>query len=270
MHSDFKGYLNAKLGIFKNQDKSDWAVLNHDDKNLKYLDRHINSRVLYFGSSPVSDGAFIREEAVYLVRNGEPRKFMDIGEMALKGVHNAKNAMAAALAAQIFKVPPGVSVSALRKFRALEHRCEHVADIDGVKFIDDSKATTVDAAMCAINSFKGPVILIAGGRDKGSDFTVIKPLVEQRVRHLILIGEARAKIRTQLLGSAPIHEADSLGGAVSMGLHLARRGDVVLLSPMCASFDMFEDFEDRGECFKKAVMSIAARRAVPAALCKTQ
>ncbi len=255
-HRDFKEYLNAKLNIFKKQNKSDWAILNHDDKNLKYLDRHINSRILYFGNSMAGAGAYLKEGVIYLVHRGKPHKFISVNEIALKGEHNARNAMAAILAAEIFKIPPHVIVAVLRKFKGLEHRCERVADIEGVRFINDSKATTVEATMCAIRSFKEPVILIAGGRDKGSDFTVLKPLVGERVKHLILIGEAKAKIRTQLLGSAPIHEVDSLDRAVSLGLHLARRGEVVLLSPMCASFDMFRNFQDRGECFKRAVMSL--------------
>ena len=303
-HKDFKEYLSAKLNIFKNQKKSDWAILNHDDKNLKYLDRHIKSRILYFGGSTAlamalakggqtiapwliggqtlpcrqagmalwptdADGACLKEGFIYLVRRGKPHKFISVDEIALKGGHNARNAMAAILTAEIFKVPPHVTAAVLRKFKGLEHRWEHVADIDGVKFINDSKATTVDAAMWAIRSFKEPVILIAGGRDKGSDFTVLKSLIEERVKHLILIGEAKAKIRTQLLGSAPIHEVDSLDRAVSLGLHLARKGEAVLLSPMCASFDMFKNFEDRGECFKKAVRSLKKERS-GAELCKVQ
>lgn len=268
-HRDFREYLSAKLNIFKNQKKSDWAILNHGDGKLKYIDRHIRSRILYFGDSMYADGVCLKEGAIYLVRGDKPHKFISLNEIALKGEHNARNAMAAVLAAGIFNVPPHIITAVLRKFKGLEHRCENVADVDGVKFVNDSKATTVDAAMCAIRSFKEPVILIAGGRDKGSDFTVLKPLAEERVKHLILIGEARAKIRTQLLGSAPIHEVDSLDRAVSLGLHLARRGEVVLLSPMCASFDMFRDFQDRGECFKRAVLSLKKERSA-AELCKVQ
>lgn len=267
-HKDFREYLSAKLNIFKNQKGSDWAILNHDDRNLKYTDRHIRSRISYFGGSMRADGACLKEGVIYLVRKGKHHKLINVGEMALQGEHNAKNAMAALLAAEIFRVPPHITTAVLRKFKGLEHRCEYVTEIDGVRFINDSKATTVEAASWAIRSLKEPVVLIAGGRDKGSDFTVLKPLIEERIKHLILIGEAKAKIRTQLLGSAPIHEVDSLEGAVSLGLHLAQRGEVVLLSPMCASFDMFKNFEDRGEQFKKAVLLLKTQTAdVGAGLC---
>jgi UDP-N-acetylmuramoylalanine--D-glutamate ligase len=258
-HRNFREYLNAKLNIFRNQTKSDWAVLNHEDRNLKYLNRHIKSRILYFGNSPYGDGAFINQGAVWLTEKGRQRRFIGINEIALKGEHNVNNAMAAILTAQIFRIPLHITASALKRFKGLEHRCEHVADIDGVAFVNDSKATTVDAAIWAIRSFKEPVILIAGGRDKGSDFTVLKPLIEERVKHLVLIGEARAKMKTQLLGSVPIHEAAGLKEAVLLGQRLAKRGEIVLLSPMCASFDMFKNFEERGERFKEAVMELSKK-----------
>jgi len=233
-HKNFREYLDAKLNIFKNQKRSDWAVLNYEDKHLKHINKHIGSRVLYFRDSPAPD-------------------------MLLKGGHNVRNALAATLVGNIFKIKPEIIKSALKEFRGLEHRCEYVAEVDGVKFINDSKATTVDAAIWAIRSFDKPVILIAGGRDKGSDFTVLKDTIEKKVKAIVLIGEARTKIRTQLLGSAPIREAQDLDSAVDFGFNLAGEGDIVLLSPMCASFDMFKNFEERGKHFKKAVMALDKR-----------
>lgn len=244
-HKNFREYLDAKLNIFKNQKRSDWAILNYEDKRLRHVNKHIRPRVLYFGDSPDINGACAK----------------DAPEILLKGGHNVRNALAATLVGNIFKIKPEVIKSVLKKFSGLEHRCEYVAEIDGIKFINDSKATTVDAAMWAIRSFDEPVILIAGGRDKGSDFTVLKGLIEEKVRAVVLIGEAKTKIRIQLLGSAPIREAQDLEGAVNLSFNLASEGDAVLLSPMCASFDMFKNFEERGGRFKKAVMALKNKTA---------
>lgn len=255
-HKDFKEYLTAKLNIFKNQKKSDWAILNSEDKNLRHLDRHISPRILYFGNTLNTNGACLKDGGIYLVDNKKSAVFLRVGEAALKGEHNLKNIMAAILVGKIFNVKPEIMKDVLKNFRGLEHRCEHVAEIDGVRFINDSKATTVDAAMCAIRSLDTRIILIAGGRDKGSDFTVLKDLIGQRVKAVVLIGEARKKIRIHLLGSTQIHEAEDMNKAVALSFNLAQRGETVLLSPMCASFDMFKNFEERGERFKKAVMSL--------------
>ncbi|MDD5449855.1 MAG: UDP-N-acetylmuramoyl-L-alanine--D-glutamate ligase [Candidatus Omnitrophica bacterium] len=247
-HKDFKEYLDAKMSIFKNQRKSDWAVINYDDRRLKNLKRHIRPRVVYFGNS-------IQEAE-------EIREFIRASDPALKEEHNLKNMMAAVTAANIFKVSPNAIKKTLNRFKGLEHRCEFVDEVDRVRFINDSKATTVDAAMNAIRSIQGPVILIAGGRDKGSDFTVLKSIIEQKVKAIVLIGEAMKKIRTQLMGSAPIYEARDMNEAVIRSFGLARERDTrdtrdtVLLSPMCASFDMFKNFEDRGEHFKEIVKNL--------------
>lgn len=255
-HKNFKEYLDAKLNIFKNQKTTDWAVVNYDDKKLKHLKRHIRPRVLYFGSSIQGNGAILKEGKVYLSNSEKMQEFISVSEAALKGEHNLRNIMAVILVGNIFKIKPQVIKNTLKKFKGLEHRCEFVDEVDKVRFINDSKATTVDAAMHAIRSIDSPVILIAGGRDKGSDFTVLKNIVEQKVKAIVLIGEAKQKIRTQLMGSAPMYDAQDLKHAVDISLNLAKEKDTVLLSPMCASFDMFKNFEDRGECFKKAVVSL--------------
>lgn len=263
-HKDFKEYLDAKLNIFKNQKGADWAIVNYDDKRLKHLKRHIRPRVLYFGNSIQGDGAVLEKEKVYLFSDKKMQEFICASETALKGEHNLKNIMAVILAGNIFKIKPQVIRDALKKFRGLEHRCEFIDEVDNVRFVNDSKATTVDAAMHAIRSIDSPVILIAGGRDKGSDFTVLKDIAEQKVKAIVLIGEAKQKIRTQLMGSAPMYDARDLKHAVDISLNLAEEKDTVLLSPMCASFDMFKNFEDRGECFKKAVKSVKTQ------LCRIQ
>jgi len=280
-HKNFTEYLNAKLNIFKNQTNKNWAVLNLDERYLRHVHKHIKSRILYFGGAAATNEAYLKDDWIYLIKEGRPEKFMSCAESALKGEHNLKNAMAAALVGNIFKIRPGAIKDVLRNFKGLEHRFEYVNEIDGVRFINDSKATTVDAAMWAIrsvingapSSFRGAkggqIILIAGGRDKGSDFTAIKALVDKKVKAVVLIGEAKEKIRTQLLGSAQIHDAPDLERAVFMSFGLASAGDVVLLSPMCASFDMFKNFEERGERFKRFVNSLKEKSAKPE-LCRVQ
>ncbi|NQU74604.1 MAG: hypothetical protein HQ547_07855 [Candidatus Omnitrophica bacterium] len=167
--------------------------------------------------------------------------------------------MAALLVAHIFEIDTRIIKDTLKNFKGLEHRCEYVTQLGGVRFINDSKATTVDAAMHAIRSLEKGIVLIAGGKDKGSDFTVLRNLVKEKVKAIVLIGEAKKKIKTQLLGTAPIYEAKDLDGAVSLSFNLAKKDNSVLLSPMCASFDMFKNFEERGAIFKKAVSALQER-----------
>jgi len=260
-HKKFNKYLKAKLKIFKNQKKSDWAILNYEDKNLKGLHKYIKPRILYFSSSSTLNGAHLKEGAIWVDGNTESKKLLSLKELPLKEEHNLENYMAALLVARIFEVDPKIMKDTIKNFKGLVHRCEYVTQLGGVRFINDSKATTVDAAMHAIRSLERDVILIAGGKDKDSDFTVLRNLVEERVKAIVLIGEAKKKIRTQLLGTAPIYEAKDLDGAVLQSFNLAKKNNTVLLSPMCASFDMFKNFEERGDFFKKAVNALQERLA---------
>ena len=258
-HRNFNEYLKAKLNIFKNQKKTDWVILNYEDKNLKGLQKYIKPRILYFSNSSTLNGAHLKGEAIYIDTNAESKKLLSLNELPLKGEHNLKNYMAALLVARIFEIDTRIMKDTLRNFKGLEHRCEYVTQLGGVRFINDSKATTVDAAMHAIRSLEKGVVLIAGGKDKGSDFTVLRSLMEEKVKAIVLIGEAKKKIKTQLLGTAPIYEAKDLDGAVSLSFNLAKKDNSVLLSPMCASFDMFKNFEERGAIFKKAVSALQER-----------
>lgn len=255
-HKDFNEYLRAKRKIFENQKRSDWAILNYEDTRVRSLQRHSRSRILFFGNGSRACKTAIKDGVIAASITSRPKDILQADEMALKGEHNRSNAMAAILAGLIFKVRPEGMRRALKNFTGLTHRFEHVGRIDGVDFINDSKATTVDAAMYAIRSIQRPLTLIAGGRDKGSNFTVLRDLVRQRVRTLVLIGEARGKIRKQLAGTTSIREAPDLRSAVSLSFDLAHPGGVVLLSPMCASFDMFKNFEERGDFFKRHVQAL--------------
>jgi len=173
--------------------------------------------------------------------------------LRLPGAHNLENALAASLAAIVTGAPLQAIRRALLRFEGLEHRLECVAEIAGVRYINDSKGTNVGAVVRSLESFTVPIVLIAGGKDKHSDFTPLVPLVRERVKRLILIGQAAGKLRSQLDSACPMEEAFSLGEAVRRAAAVASPGEVVLLSPACASFDMFADFEERGRVFKEAV-----------------
>jgi UDP-N-acetylmuramoylalanine--D-glutamate ligase len=212
-------YLQAKKRIFMNQDSSDCLVINHDDLVLRNLAVQAKAKVIYFSKD----------------------KALNPNQLALLAV-------ASALGIEEKSV-----MEVLHDFKGIEHRQEFVAEIKGVSFVNDSKATTVESAMWALESIACPIILIAGGRDKGIDYTIIRGLAKKKVKEVLLIGEAREKIKAAFRGYLPVDEACSLDEAVKSAFAKAKPGDCVLLSPMCASFDMFSDYEDRGRCFKKAV-----------------
>jgi len=182
---------------------------------------------------------------------------MHSNELALKGRHNVYNSLAAAVAARVVEVRSDVVRESLRSFEGVPHRLESVRDVDGVRYVNDSKATNVNAVWYALESFREPVVLIVGGRDKGNDYSSLVPLIQQRVRAVIAIGEAAPRIHHELgqhVQDAVI--ADTLADAVQLSQLLARTGDVVLLSPACSSFDMFDSFEDRGDQFRQLVSNL--------------
>ena len=177
-------------------------------------------------------------------------------DIKLKGLHNVENVLVSSLAGVLAGVGPGFIRDTVRRFKGLHHRFETVSVIDGVEYIDDSKGTTVDSTYRALESCERPVILIAGGKDKNSDYAVIRKMVKSKVKYLILIGEARKRIAQALDGTARIREADSLQAAVELARSLAEKDNLVLLSPMCSSFDMFRDYKERGEVFRKTVLAM--------------
>lgn len=260
-YADLAEYRDAKARLFLNQEPGDWAVLNADDPAV--LEAAVSARAqraLFSRTHPVEEGAFLEDDRLLLRRAGETREVCRVQDIRIRGVHNLENALAAAVAAALAGASGGAARAVLAEFPGLEHRLEPVAILGGVQYVNDSKGTSVGAVVRSLESFPGRVILIAGGRDKGSDFTPLRPVVEGRVRALVLIGEAREKIAKALAGTAPVHTAGSMEEAVRRAAGLAGPGDVVLLSPACASFDMFRDFEDRGRAFKEAVRSLAGGR----------
>ena len=256
-YASFDDYIAAKQRMFLNQTPAEFAVLNRDDSRTAAIARMVRSTPVMFSRlGAITRGTFTRNGTlVYRDEAGE-RNLFPADAIRLKGAHNLENVLAACAMAILAGAPAESLEESVREFRGVEHRIEYVAEINGVQYFNDSKATNVDATVKSIEAFPGNILLIAGGRDKAGDFTVMRSLVRKRVRHLVLIGEAADKIRKALSGAADMSEAPSMEDAVSMCSRLAKPGDVVLLAPACASFDMFQDYEHRGRVFKEAVCRI--------------
>jgi UDP-N-acetylmuramoylalanine--D-glutamate ligase len=260
-HPDLKTYMEAKLRIMENQTENDFVVLNADDENTLKLAQYAPSRKVFFSTrSEVGQGAFVREGKLYLRCNGGEKEIIEAAQIGIKGPHNLYNACAACAICGILGASPGSMRTALGYFRGVPHRLEEVKTVSGVSFINDSKATNVDSVWYALQSVSPPIILIAGGKDKGGDFSTLQELVKKNIKFLILIGEAKEKIRSALGNLVPTFESDSLEEAVKLGFSKAAPGDTVLLSPGCASFDMFKDYEHRGYVFKASVMELSQNR----------
>jgi UDP-N-acetylmuramoylalanine--D-glutamate ligase len=262
-----QGYCQAKTRIFENQTHKDFLVLNHDDPATlraakeKLAGLNDMPKIFFFSRRESVKGLYCKGNTILCdfagalpVRSHAP--IIDRNLIKIKGVHNLENAMAASAMALLAGCPVESVREALKEFPGLEHRLEFVRDIDGVKYFNDSKGTNVAAVVRSLESFRQPVILIAGGRDKAGDFSLLTQLVKERVKALILIGEAREKIKKALGDLTETIMADDLDDAVRAAHKRACSGYIVLLSPACASFDMFEDFEDRGRQFKRIVREV--------------
>ena len=255
----FENYIRSKFRIAMNQTKSDHFIYCLDDEvTMKYLNQfNIQSKQL-----PISmkkeppNGAFIKDGDMY-VRTGNDYVSMSVYDFALKGIHNQYNTMAACVAASTLELRKEKIREAVTTFQSLEHRMEPVATIRGVEFINDSKATNVNSTWYALESMNKPTILILGGVDKGNDYSLIIDLVKEKVKAIICLGADNRKIH-EAFGkiTSTIVNTGSASEAVHAAFHFAEKGDVVLLSPACASFDLFKNYEDRGNQFKKAVKDL--------------
>ncbi|MBU3677099.1 MAG: UDP-N-acetylmuramoyl-L-alanine--D-glutamate ligase [Chitinophagaceae bacterium] len=256
---DFNLYVQAKFNLAKYQTPSDVLILCKDDAATQtYLQTHsIPSKILYFTMNEAlnTDGAFMNEQAMTLQLNGEPYS-ISINELALKGKHNQYNSMAAGISARVAEVRNDSIRECLRNFKAIEHRMEHVASIRGVEFINDSKATNLNSVWYALESMTKPVVLILGGVDKGNNYTEIEDLVREKVKAIVCLGLDNTPIQKAFARMVPVIETDNTKACVQEAFALAQPGDCVLLSPACASFDLFKNYEDRGEQFKQAVRSL--------------
>jgi UDP-N-acetylmuramoylalanine--D-glutamate ligase len=253
-YPDLDAYGRAKLRMFARQDASDTAVLNGGDPWLRRNARDLRARTLWFGAG---EGVAIRaDDAAIRLRLGGTEEVYPLGHVSLAGAHNRENMMAAIAAARAVGVPAAAVQQALESFKGLEHRLELVRERDGVRWVNDSKGTNAGAVIKSLESFPGDVILLAGGIEKGGDYGVLREPVQRRVKRLILFGEAREMLARTLAGTTAIAIVDTLAAAVADAAAHAVRGDVVLLSPACASFDMFRDYADRGRQFKALVEAL--------------
>jgi UDP-N-acetylmuramoylalanine--D-glutamate ligase len=258
-HHTLQAYVNAKARIFENQAAEDYVILNQDDHACRELAGRAKSQVFWFSrKKEVSQGAFLSEGRVLYRDARGLREVMLVAEIPLKGGHNAENVLAAVCAAMIEGIDPATIRAAVQAFKAVEHRLEYVATIQGVAYYNDSKATNVDATIKALESFPSNIHLILGGKDKGSDYSVLNDLLRTRVKRVYTLGAAAAKIEAQIRGAVEIFHAETLENAVTSAAARAQSGDIVLLAPACASFDQFQSYEHRGRVFKETVSALAA------------
>jgi UDP-N-acetylmuramoylalanine--D-glutamate ligase len=263
-HGNFENYARAKERIFARQQPGDFLVLNAENARTAEAASRAASQVYWFSiERSVRQGAWI--EGGYVVFRSAPaaeigpeiepevEQIMPLSKIPLKGEHNVENVLAAVCAARLAGVPVEAIGRAIEKFQAVEHRLEFVATLHGVEFYNDSKATNVDATAKAIAAFSSGIHLILGGKDKGSDYTTLSPLLRERVRAVYTIGSAAEKIESQLRGVVSIHSCGTLDAAVNSAAAAAHPGEVVLLAPACSSFDQFENYEHRGRVFKELV-----------------
>jgi UDP-N-acetylmuramoylalanine--D-glutamate ligase len=266
-HRTFEAYVDAKARIFENQRGDDFAVLNEDDPTCVGMAARTRAQVFWFSrQKEVKQGAWVREGNI-LFRDGwgeqrtSQREIMLVSEIPLKGAHNLENVLAAVCAGALMGCTPEKIRQAVRDFKAVEHRLEFVATIRGVDYYNDSKATNVDATIKALESFPANVHLILGGKDKGSDYSVLNDLLRQRVKRVYTIGAAAAKIESQIVspkgGGVEVVHAETLESALRKANAVAQPGDVVLLAPACASFDQFKNYEQRGQVFKEIVRGLS-------------
>lgn len=263
-YDSFHDYALAKHRLFMNQTPEDVAILNADDEITSSWATGLRANVVMFSvQKELDEGLFLRDNEL-ICRANEKEKVLTTREnVFLRGLHNVENVLAAFAAGLACGASPQSMRETAAEFKGVEHRIEFVAEIDGVRFYNDSKATSVDAtskALEALSQADGKTILILGGRGKNAPYAPLIPLIESSVRAMVLIGEDADNIENQLSGSAPLVRAGIMSDAVRIGFESARPGDCVLLAPACASFDMFRSFEERGDVFKSAIRDLTLSR----------
>jgi UDP-N-acetylmuramoylalanine--D-glutamate ligase len=258
-HRTFEGYVDVKGRIFENQTEADIAVLNADDPMASALAGRTRARVVLFSRQrALSHGVFCQGRWIVARLNGHEEQICPLDEIFLRGQHNVENVLAAVACAIWTGAAPERLRAAIAGFRGVEHRIEWVRELQGVIFYNDSKGTNVASTIRAIESFTEPIVLIAGGRGKGQDFLPLAEAAKDRVSHAVLLGEDRERLARALSPHVPVSQAESMEEAVGKARAVARPGEVVLLSPACASFDMFDNFEHRGRVFKALVQALHA------------
>jgi UDP-N-acetylmuramoylalanine--D-glutamate ligase len=253
----FENYIASKCRIFENQRAGDTLIYNEDDRVTQAaVQEKVNQAVTLLPFSlerQLPEGGFVRDNRMMVAHGGSMVEVMKVEEISIRGPHNLQNALAAALVARVMGIPTASVRATLRNFKGVEHRLEFVRELHGVTYINDSKATNVDSVWYAVQSFPQPLVLFLGGRDKGNDYSRLEELVRKHVRTIIAIGESAGKVQQAFAPIVPVTVCRTMDEAVHTSQKLAQKGDVVLLSPACASFDWFENYEHRGRVFKGLV-----------------
>jgi UDP-N-acetylmuramoylalanine--D-glutamate ligase len=253
----YENYINAKYKIFANQDENDYLILNADSEHTAKTIPGIKAKIIYFSlEKEFDDGVYKKGEEIIYKENGEVKFSCPVSALSLRGEHNMANCMAVIAFAKICGADNQGIIEALGSFAGVEHRLEFVREIEGVKYINDSKATNVDSVWYALRSFSEPLFLILGGLDKGNDYNQIKQLVVDKAKKVYAIGKSADKVFNFFHTDVKVEIKNSLEECVISANQEAREGDVVLLSPACASFDMFDSYEHRGDVFKEAVKKL--------------
>ncbi|KAB3533195.1 UDP-N-acetylmuramoyl-L-alanine--D-glutamate ligase [Alkaliphilus serpentinus] len=258
-HKTMENYLNAKLNIFMNQNSNDYAVINYDDEVLREASKRLSANILFFSrKSKLEKGVYVKDQKIVVKLDDKVLEIIPIDEIKIPGNHNLENALAATAMAFAMGIEPMSIADSLRTFEGVEHRIEFVDVINGVTYINDSKGTNPDASIKAVEAVKEPIILLAGGMDKGSDFTEFIKSFKGKVKALVVYGETAEKIKGTAisLGFSNVVLVKDLQEAVEYTNEIATAGDSVLLSPACASWDMYPNFEERGRHFKELVSKL--------------
>lgn len=257
-HKTVENYAAIKEKIFINQQPTDYTVLNYDDPILSAMASRCPGQVVFFSiNKPLKNGVFVLNNNIVVSWQDHKTLICELGDIKIKGNHNLENVLCAVAMAFLSGVAPEVISRAVSQFKGVRHRMEEVDSLNGVLYINDSKATNPESAIKAIESFEQPIILIAGGRNKGSDFSLLAQYIRARVKALIVLGEARTEIIAAVMktGYENIYDVEDLTAATKVAFKLAAEGDIVMLSPACASWDQFDNFEQRGDLFCKLVKS---------------
>jgi len=258
-HKTFERYAAAKAKITERQDADDFLVLNAEDKATQMVAAKTHAQIFWFSAArQIKQGAFVHGESILWLakEGGKAEPVLPVAEIPLRGAHNVENVLAAVCAAKLAGISSESIRASVAGFHAVEHRLELVRTRGGVEFFNDSKATNVDATLKAVASFGGGVHLILGGKDKDSDYTLLAPLLRERVKTVYTIGSAAEKIERELTGVVKIEQAETLAKAVELAAAAATAGDTVLLAPACSSFDQFENYEHRGRVFRECVLRL--------------
>lgn len=253
-HKTMSKYIKAKENIFLNQTIKDYSIFNYDDKICRRIAEKSNAKTIFFSKYPMENGVFFDKGKIII--KARTKKTVISPKINLVGMHNIENILAASAVAYCAGVKPEIIERVISRYKGVEHRIEFVKDINGIKFYNDSKSTNVDSTRVALEAFDKNILLIMGGQDKGAPYTPLKNLIKERVKNIFLIGTASKKIKGSFPKYQGFIDSDTMDKAVKDAFKIAKKGDIVLLSPACASFDQFLNFEERGKVFKNEVLKL--------------